>query len=62
VAAINTFQLPQPGQRNADEIRESCDFANVMAVHRARVAEAERTKKPIKGIKAADAAKYGIPF
>jgi len=59
---MNTFQLPQPGQRNVEEIRESCDFANVMAVHRARVAEAERTKKPIEGIKAADAKRHGIPF
>jgi len=44
---MNTFQLPQPGQRNAEEIRESCNFANVMAVHRDRVAEAERTGKRI---------------
>jgi len=59
---MNTFQLPQPGQRNAAEIRESCDFANAIAAHRDRVAEAERTKKPLEGIKAADAKQHGIPF
>lgn len=59
---MNTFQLPQPGQRNAAEIRESCDFTNAIAAHRDRVAESERTGKPLEGIKAADRHLYDIPF
>ncbi len=65
---MNTFQLPQPGQRNAAEIRESCDFANAIAAHRDRVAAFRQARfldnigEPIGRIKAADAKRYGIPF
>lgn len=65
---MNTFQLPQPGQRNAAEIRESCDCANAIAAHRDRVAAFRQARfldnigEPIGGIKSTDRHLYGIPF
>jgi hypothetical protein len=57
---------PKPKRKRAPRdpvtVREGQDCMIALLLYRDRVAEAERTGKPIAGIKAADAKRHGIPF